>query len=131
MNEYELTYIRKIGLDQDVVEKMESRITQAFEKNGGVVLQIQDMGEMQLAYVIKKESKGQYIKISFVGTGALVDELERQFRISADVLRFLTVKLASNVDPEQKKKEYAESKPAPAPKEPEEEPAAEEQSAIA
>ena len=129
MNEYELTYIVKVGFESDKLQKMESRVTRAFKEHGGEVLLKDDLGEKTLAYPIQKEGKGHYTRINFVGTGALVDELEGLFRISPEVLRFLTVRLNRQVDVGQKKKEYAERKTAR--RAPEEEPAAEDVSATA
>jgi small subunit ribosomal protein S6 len=124
MNEYELTYIRRVNLDQEKIDRMESRISRAFEKHGGEVMLTQDLGERTLAYLIEKEAKGQYIQLNLLGTGNLVDEIEGLFRISPEILRFLTIRLARNVDLEQKKKEYIEKKAAPPSQEDREEEAA-------
>lgn len=112
MNEYELTYIRRIGLEADKIKKLDARISKAFEKHGGQVLRLQDFGEKSMAYQIRKEARGHYIQINFAGNGELIDELEGHFKISPEILRFLTVRLSRNVDPEQKKQEYAQPKPA-------------------
>ncbi len=108
MNEYELTYIRRVGLDDAQVKKVESKMTKSFEKHGGEVMDTQDLGEKMLAYPIEKEGKGHYVQFNFVGSGQLVDEIEQQFRITPEVLRFLTIRLSRNADPGQKKKEYEE-----------------------
>ncbi len=122
MNQYELTYIRKLGADPEKFKKLEARFTKAFEKHGGEILGLQDLGEKTMAYPIKKEPKGHYVQVDFIGTGALVDEIEGLFRISAEILRFLTIRLGRDIDVEKAKKDYEEKKAAPPP------PAAEEAS---
>ena len=114
MNEYELTYIKRIGADEAKMEKIEQRVTRAFDEHGGEVLLNQDLGEKTLAYLIEKEGKGHYVRVNFAGSGALVDEIEGLFRISPEILRFLTVRLNRQVNVEQKKKEYAERNVTPA-----------------
>ena len=109
MNEYELTYILSVNVAQDDTGRIKDRVNKLLSKHGGIHLREQDLGEKALAYPIRKEERGRYARIHFLGNGALVDDLEQQLRISAPVLRFLTVRVDRNVDPEAKKKEHAEA----------------------
>ncbi len=108
MNEYELTYITKVGLTKDKSDRVEARIARAFEKQAGHVLRNRDIGERSLAYPIRKEGRGHYLQLNFLGEGLLVDELESELRIIPEVLRFLTIRLSRAVDIEAKKQEYIE-----------------------
>lgn len=108
MNEYELTYILSVNVAQEDSGRIKDRITKLLGKHGGVPLREHDLGEKALAYPIRKEERGRYVRMHFLGNGVLVDDLEQQLRISAPVLRFLTVRVDRNVDPEAKKKEHAE-----------------------
>jgi small subunit ribosomal protein S6 len=43
---------------------------------------------------------GRYIRLDYCGTGALVDDLERLFRLDHRVLKYMTIQLGTAVDPE-------------------------------
>jgi len=107
MNEYELTYILKVGIDSEESKKVTERLDKLMEKHAGTILREQELGEKALAYRIQKEGRGTYVRRYFLGSGDLVDAIEQQLRITSNVLRFLTVREDRDVDPEQKKKEHA------------------------
>ena len=66
-----------------------------------------DWGLKRLAYEIKKKPRGYYVRLDYCGTGALVDEMERFFRIDDRVLKYMTVLLDKDVDVEGVKEEMA------------------------
>ena len=68
-----------------------------------------DWGNRKLAYPIKKKSRGYFVRIDFCGTGSLVDEMERFFRIDDRVLKYMTVLVEKDVDIEGVKQEMAEA----------------------
>jgi len=109
MNEYELTYILNVNAAVADTGRMKDRIEKLLTKHSGIRLREHDLGEKTLAYQIRKEERGRYVRMHLLGNGALVDELEQQLKISAPVLRFLTVRVDRNVDPEAKKKEHADA----------------------
>ena len=49
------------------------------------------MGKKKLAYEIKKFAEGTYLLFNFEAKPALIAELERNFRITDEVLKFMTV----------------------------------------
>lgn len=81
-------------------------------KTSGEIIKIEDWGYKRLAYLIKKKERGRYILFDFVGIPSLIDELERQFKISEDVLKFLSVKVDDEVDLEAFKEKTEEAKEA-------------------
>ena len=109
MNEYELTYILSVNVAEEDAGKLRDRFDKLLDKHGGIRLREHDFGEQALAYPIHKEERGRYVRMHFLGDGALVDELEQQLKIAVPVIRFLTVRVDRNVDPEEKKKEHAEA----------------------
>lgn len=64
------------------------------EREGGKVLQEDSWGMRDLAYPVKKQMRGFYVRLEFAAPAALVMELERNIRIAEGVFKFLTVKLA-------------------------------------
>jgi small subunit ribosomal protein S6 len=93
MKKYETIFILDPDLEeaqaQSVVEKAKGIISQA----NGEILKVEDWGKRKLAYEVKKKSKGQYILIHFLGSPALLSELERNFRLMDAVIKFQSVRL--------------------------------------
>jgi len=58
------------------------------------MLDVDDWGMRDLAYPVKKQFRGHYVRLEFVGPGEMVTELERNIRIADGIFKFLTVKLA-------------------------------------
>jgi len=95
--------------DEDIVGFTE-RFSTLIKTSGGEIIKIEDWGSKKLAYLVKKRDKGRYILFDFVGIPALIAEMERQYKISEDVIKFLSVKLDEDVDLEAFK--AAQEKPA-------------------
>jgi small subunit ribosomal protein S6 len=68
---------------------------------------IDDWGTRKLAYAIKKKERGHYIRFDFCGTGAVVNEIERFFKIDDSILKYMTVLLDKKADIEKIKEEVA------------------------
>ncbi len=116
MRKYETIFILDPDLEEEqatsTVEKVKGIITQS----NGEILKVEDWGKRKLAYDVKKKSKGHYILIHFLGSPALLSELERNFRVMDAVIKFQSVRLGER---------QGVSSEAPIPEEPpEEEPAA-------
>lgn len=91
MNKYEVMFI----LRPDVVEEKRNANLDKFKSiiaSEGEVLSVEDMGLRKLAYEIDKVREGYYYLINYNAGNTLNRELERNFRISDDVIRFIVVK---------------------------------------
>jgi len=93
MRKYETIFIMDPDLEegqaQSALEKIKGIITQT----NGEILRVEDWGKRKLAYEVKKKAKGHYILIHFLGTPALLTELERNFRVMDAVIKFQSVRL--------------------------------------
>ncbi|MBS3731429.1 MAG: 30S ribosomal protein S6 [Desulfobacterales bacterium] len=100
MNRYENITIIDADVGEDdkkaLLERIESQIT----KRNGTLLAFDDWGMRKLAYEIRKKKQGQYVRTDFCGTGEIVDAIEQMLRHDQRVLRFMTVRMEENVDPE-------------------------------
>ena len=72
---------------------------------GGEVQQVQEWGIRELAYPIRRFSRGYYVLLEYTSTAEIVRELQRTLKIADEVLRFVSV-----VSPTVKEKERT-SKP--------------------
>ncbi len=115
MRKYETIFILNPDLEeeqtQSAIEKVKGIITQG----NGEILKVEDWGNRNLAYEVKKKPKGHYILIHFSGTPALLSELERNYRVMDAVIKFQSVRLDEK---------QASSTEGPVPEEPPEEAAA-------
>ena len=55
---------------------------------------LDDWGMRQLAYPVRKYSRGHYVRVEYPSDGGIIPEIERKLRIYEGVLKFMTVKIA-------------------------------------
>jgi small subunit ribosomal protein S6 len=98
MRRYECVVILEPDTPDDDVKGFTEKYGEIIKAHTGEVIKIEDWGTKKLAYLVKKREKGRYLMFDFVGTPGLILELERQFKISEDVMKYLSVKLDDEVD---------------------------------
>lgn len=89
MKKYELLYILRPDLEEDARKKVVESLSDLLTKNGAKVNKTEEWGLKQLAYEIKKFTKGYYILVKFEAEKAALDEFDRMTKINQNVLRFL------------------------------------------
>lgn len=92
MNQYEVIVIYEPALTEDGVEAEISTFREVAAKKGGEVLEVQKWGKKRLAYEVKKRREGQYILMKVGGTGEVVADIERHFRITEAILKGVVVR---------------------------------------
>jgi len=100
MRRYETIVIIDPDLSDEGRAPVLDRVTQLIPQFDGTLILVDEWGAKNLAYDIKKKSRGHYVRVDYCGNGALVSEIERNFRIDDRVLKFMTVLLDKDVDPE-------------------------------
>jgi small subunit ribosomal protein S6 len=98
VNAYEHVFLARQDLSAQQVDELVASYKGLIEGMGGKVGRIESWGLKSLAYRVEKNRKAHYALVDFTGTGAIVAELERQERISEDVLRYLTVRVEKHED---------------------------------
>ena len=91
MNKYESIIIVNPNVDEAGLKSLEEKFTGLINENGKVE-STQNMGKKQLAYEIKKFKEGTYMLFNFEAKPELIAELERVYRITDDIMKFITVK---------------------------------------
>ena len=109
MRRYETIAILDPDLSEEGRAPVFDRLTNLIPAQNGFLVKMDEWGARRLAYDIKKKSRGYYVCIDLCGDGALVNEMERFFRIDDRVLKFMTVVLDKDVDLEAVKAEIAEA----------------------
>ena len=97
LREYELIYLLNPDLTAEREAEIHARLDSTIEKGEGILLLRDDWGRRKLAYELQKMQKGHYFLVSFLGSGAFINDLERDLRLDSDVLRFLTVQTHDRV----------------------------------
>lgn len=89
MKKYEIMYILKANLEdaqrKEVIEKVHSLLT----NEGAKVTNVNEWGLRDLAYPIKKETKGYYVVIKVECEPNATKEFDRKTKINNNVLRYL------------------------------------------
>ncbi len=99
MTEYETTMVMRPDLGGDAIETTLDRVREVVKTQGGKLLAINHWGKKKLAFDIKKQARGIYVHAQYLGQKGLVAELERNLRITDNVLRYETIRVATEVDP--------------------------------
>ena len=94
MNKYESVIIINPNVDEAGLKALEEKFTGLINQNGKVE-NVTDMGKRKLAYEIKKNKEAYYMVFKFEANPTLIAELERVYRITDEILKFITTK---NID---------------------------------
>ena len=91
MNKYESVIIVNPNLDEAGIKALEEKFTGLINENGKVEA-VENMGKKRLAYEIKKFKEGTYMLFNFESNPDSIKELERVYRITDDVIKFIVVR---------------------------------------
>ncbi len=109
LRRYETIFITLSDLKSDETNSLVDRYTGIITNFDGKIIKVENWGKRRLAYPIEKRQEGVYTRIDFVATNEVVIEVERNFKIDDNVLRFQTVKLSDTVDMEAIEREIADT----------------------
>jgi small subunit ribosomal protein S6 len=105
MRRYETIAIVDPDVSPEARVPLFERCQEIISQQNGMMVLLDEWGTRKLAYEIRKKLRGYYVRFDYCGNGDLVQELERFFRIDERVLKFLTVLIDEDVDPEKVKEE--------------------------
>ena len=91
MNKYESVIIINPSVDEEKVKSLVDRFSELINKNGKVE-KVDTLGKKRLAYEVKKNREGIYVVLYFEAEPSLIAELERNYRITDEVIKFIVVK---------------------------------------
>jgi len=91
VNKYEIMYIIRGTATESARETAIKKYSTLVEKSGGKVDSVEKMGMKKFAYPIDFKNEGFYVLMNFTAKSSLPAELERQMRISDNIVRFMVV----------------------------------------
>lgn len=90
---YENVFLARQDLSPTQVDALVEQYKGIIETGGGSVSRVENWGLKSLAFRINKNRKAYFTLMNVTSEPAAVAEMERQMRLSEDVLRFLTIKV--------------------------------------
>ena len=90
---YEHVFLARPDVSTQAVDTLIANYKSIVEGLGGQVTKIEYWGLKSLAYRIKKNRKAHYALMNIEAPAAAIAEIERQERLSEDVLRALTIRV--------------------------------------
>jgi small subunit ribosomal protein S6 len=99
LREYETVFLVKPDLTDDAVDKIKDRVRGIVTRDGGKVIRFTVWGKKKLAYPVAKQNRAIYVHAHYLGGTGLVAEIERNLRIVDEVTRYISSRIADDVDP--------------------------------
>jgi len=92
MNKYESVVIINPNVDEEGTKALVEKITNLINSDGKLE-KADELGKRRLAYEVKKNREGYYVVFYFEANTSLISELERNYRITDEVIKFMTIKV--------------------------------------
>ncbi|MCF6169820.1 MAG: 30S ribosomal protein S6 [Bacteroidales bacterium] len=93
MNQYETVFILTPVLSEEQMKEAVKKYEGHLKAKDAKIVHRENWGMRKLAYPIQKKSTGFYHLLEYTADGAIIADLELQFKRDERILRFLTVKL--------------------------------------
>src|SRR5262249_46669581 len=90
---YEHVFLTRQDASVQQVEDLTGQFKGIIEEMGGKIAKTEQWGVKSLAYRLRKNRKAHFTLLNIDAPPAALNEIERQERLSEDVLRYLTVRV--------------------------------------
>ena len=87
-----MRYVVDAALEDSARNELINRFNELVVKNGGEVERVDEWGKRRLAYAINYKTEGYYVLMYIKAPAELPRELERNLKISDQVLRYLVIR---------------------------------------
>ena len=92
MNKYESVIIINPNVDEEGIKGLVKKFTDLINTDGKVE-KVDELGRKKLAYEVQKNTEGYYVVFYFEANPNLISELERNYRITDEVIKFMSVRV--------------------------------------
>ncbi|MFH1287464.1 MAG: 30S ribosomal protein S6 [bacterium] len=93
MKNYEVIYIINSNKTDEEAEEIINKFRQIVVTTNGKVVSVEKWGRKKLSFIIKKESKGNYVFMKINCEAKTLNELVRNFRLNDNIIRHLVTKV--------------------------------------
>ena len=91
MNKYESVIIINPSVEEEGMKTLIQKFTDLIDKDGKVE-KVEELGKKRLAYEVKKNKEGYYVVFYFDANPQAIAELERNYRITDEIVKFIVVR---------------------------------------
>ena len=92
MNKYESIYVLRPTMEEEAIKAMVERFSNLIVSEGGEIENIDEWGKRRLAYPIQDFREGYYELMNFKADPQLPSELERNYKITDEVIRYIIIR---------------------------------------
>jgi small subunit ribosomal protein S6 len=100
MRKFETLLLLSPELAAEARETLLGNLAGVLEREQGRIIVADHWGMRDLAYPVRKQMRGYYVRLEYTAPGAAVAELERNIRISDGIFKFMTVQLSDHLEEE-------------------------------
>jgi small subunit ribosomal protein S6 len=111
MRQYETGFVLSPALSEEETTQFIQQMAAIVAQKKGRMVKQDVWGKRRLAYIIKKFNEGVYVFFTYEGPGDISTEMERRFKQTDVVIRFLTVKKDLRDQARKKRKKSVEEAP--------------------
>jgi len=111
MRQYETAFLITPKLEEEETEALIEKMAEVVKKKKGKMVNIEKWGKRRLAYPIEKLDEAIYVFFHYEGDPDIPHELQRRFRQTETVIRYLTLKKEPQGLPRKKTKTGKREKP--------------------
>ena len=90
---YELVYVVSPDATDEQVADLHTQVEAIIQRLGGQLEKTESWGRRKLAYVIGRFKEGIYVLEVILGTGELMKEIDRRFKVTELIIRHLVVRV--------------------------------------
>jgi small subunit ribosomal protein S6 len=90
---YEHVFLTRQDASAQQVEELTAQFKAVIEQMGGKVAKTEQWGVKSLSYRLRKNRKAHFTMFNVDAPAAALNEIERQERLSEDILRYLTIRV--------------------------------------
>jgi small subunit ribosomal protein S6 len=88
MNKYEAMYIISPTIDEEQVKALVEKFNELISEHGELE-KVEEWGRKKLAYEVQDQKEGYYVLVYFSANPEFPLELERNFKINENILKYL------------------------------------------
>lgn len=99
LREYETVFLVKPDLTDENVDKVKEKFRVIVGREGGKFLRFTIWGKKKTQYLVAKQPRAIYLHAHYLGKPSLVAEVERNLRNLDEVSRYMSKRLADDIDP--------------------------------
>ncbi|NLM72608.1 MAG: 30S ribosomal protein S6 [Clostridiaceae bacterium] len=91
MNKYETVFIISPTLEEEAVKGLVEKFSNLISANGELE-KVEEWGKKKFAYEVQDHKEGYYVLMNFSANSDFPAELERNFKITEGVLKYIVVR---------------------------------------